>query len=120
MRETILRAAVFVRFALLGVIVVTAIIADYRKFPSPTQVIDQEELDGLCQSVQGCKSLHATRIYGNYSVEPGIRYIVTQDKKAKTREVRESVSAGLDRLWSQNVKRWSPARDDMPVEVRGE
>jgi hypothetical protein len=120
MREKILRAAVFVRFALVGVIIVTSIMVDCRKFPSPTQVIGQDEMDGLCQTVQGCKSLRAVRTYGDGTPDAGIRFIATQDKKAKSRDFRDALLAGIDHLWNQNVHRWSAPRDLTLLEVRGE
>ena len=120
MREKILCIAPYIRYALLGVIVITCVLLLFKKFGSAYDVFEKGDLAANCKEVSGCKKIWATSAYEADRANSIAKVVLVRDKKIKNPEFRNDIVKALDSLWEKRAGFLSPQWEGKHVEVRYE
>ena len=120
MRDKLLRISPYVRYAIIGVLIITNVIFMFRKFAAPSQVLADADLATICQSVAGCKTIKTGMAYKADTAGAYARIIIVGDKRTKNPELRTRVVEALDRQWKDRAGFFAPIYEGKIVEVRYE
>lgn len=120
MKTTLSQAAYAIRYIVAGTIVVTAILFHARKWDTPSSVVAQSEINQVCRSVTGCKSLVVGHAFDTERAVWVAKVTVTADRKAKNPVLKQQVTANLERLWQGKADWLIAGLDGHTMEVRYE
>lgn len=120
MREKIRRISPYVRYAIIGVLIITNVIFMFRKFAGPSQVLADADLATICQSVSGCKAIKTGMAYKADAAGAYAKIIIVGDKRTKNPELRTRIVDAIDRIWEEKAGYFAPKYEGKVVEVRHE
>ena len=120
MRQQLLRFSPYVRYAIIGVLIITNVIFMFRKFASPSQVLADADLATICLSISGCKAIRTGMAYKADTSAAYAKIIIVGDKRTKNPELRTRVVEALDRQWKDRAGFFAPIYEGKIVEVRYE
>ena len=120
MRDKLLRISPYVRYAIIGVLIITNVIFMFRKFAAPSQVLADADLATICQSVAGCKAIKTGMAYKADTAGAYAKIIIVGDKRTKNSELKTRVVEAIDRHWGEKAGYFAPKYEGKVVEVRYE
>lgn len=120
MKTTLSQANIAIRYIVAGALVVTAILFHVRKWDAPSPVVSQSEINQVCRSIAGCKSLAVGHTFSAERAAWVAKVTVTADRKAKNPSLQQQVTANLERLWEGKTGWLVAGLDGHPTEVRYE